>query len=420
MAVMMNDKLNNWASFASKISRKYVESEMESNRLIGVPARNPYSYVVCAWGFVEFFNDTVRGAKGFEKPQIFLDTHLELASFHGHVKLVRRLIEAGPGKEIQQVSTAALLDACKEGHYRIAELLLGAGADPSPALTSNFTGDFDHIVRLLIDLGAVINPQEPSLIIGTPLQLASMNGHLKTAQVLVNSGAEINIPGRLYGNALQRASQNGHEDVVRLLLDHDADVNFGNGILVSPLLAAAHGGRHEIIRLLLERGTDPNHFSGLLGSPLEWVSSSNLELVELLIKHGANANGPRPQYGTPLENAAANGQLEIVRVLLDSGAVINSQDGKKDTALVSAARKGYYDVVQLLLERGVDVEKQGPRACWKASKHSHTGIVELLMGHGAQMPDNQDGFSSNSEQSDEDNEEDEYDDDDGDEDEDEE
>ena len=57
------------------------------------------------------------------------------------------------------------------------------------------------------------------------LQAALTEGHEKTFQLLIETGANVNAQGGNYGNALQAASFRGHEKVVQLLLEKGADVN---------------------------------------------------------------------------------------------------------------------------------------------------------------------------------------------------
>ena len=51
-------------------------------------------------------------------------------------------------------------------------------------------------------------------------------------------------------------AQDGHVDVARLLLDHGAQVNMPADSFESPLTLAASGGHYELAALLISRGAD--------------------------------------------------------------------------------------------------------------------------------------------------------------------
>ena len=51
-------------------------------------------------------------------------------------------------------------------------------------------------------------------------------------------------------------TQDGHVDVARLLLDHGAQVNMPADSFESPLTLSACGGHHELAALLISRGAD--------------------------------------------------------------------------------------------------------------------------------------------------------------------
>ncbi|KAI4159863.1 MAG: hypothetical protein LQ342_006191 [Letrouitia transgressa] len=56
-----------------------------------------------------------------------------------------------------------------------------------------------------------------------PLYYASMAGLAKSARLLLDRGADVNVQGGRYGNAVQTAAYHGHRQVVQLLLDNGAN-----------------------------------------------------------------------------------------------------------------------------------------------------------------------------------------------------
>ena len=59
---------------------------------------------------------------------------------------------------------------------------------------------------------------------GSPLIGAARRGSLEAVRLLLDRGADPNMPVRGDGNALIVASRAGHADVVKLLLDRGADI----------------------------------------------------------------------------------------------------------------------------------------------------------------------------------------------------
>jgi ankyrin repeat protein len=80
-----------------------------------------------------------------------------------------------------------------------------------------------------------------------------------------------------------------------------------------------------------------------------------------LLERGVDVNARTKNKFTPLHSAAFEGRLEIVRLLLDHGANANAENESSETALHVVSR-GEYDsqehgvrISRLLLEHGVDV-----------------------------------------------------------------
>lgn len=87
----------------------------------------------------------------------------------------------------------------------------------------------------------------------------------------------------------------GHPPAVRLLLDHGADVHAvaRNAMRVQPIHAATAAHDAESVRLLLEAGADPNAEQQEGWTPLMAARrNGDLDLVELLVAHGASDRGP--------------------------------------------------------------------------------------------------------------------------------
>jgi len=85
------------------------------------------------------------------------------------------------------------------------------------------------------------------------LMLASLNGDLPLAKLLISKDAEVNKKGWA---PLHYAATSGHDDVVQLLLDHSAYVDAGSPNGTTPLMMAARGNHLSTVKLLLDNGAD--------------------------------------------------------------------------------------------------------------------------------------------------------------------
>ena len=108
--------------------------------------------------------------------------------------------------------------------------------------------------RILLDSGAHVNPRNSFEWI--PLHEASWFGHLKLAQLLLERGADLNARIRDQDTPVHLASHEGHLEIVRLLLDHGADVNARGDKGLTSYQVATRCGHHGIAQLLLERGAE--------------------------------------------------------------------------------------------------------------------------------------------------------------------
>eukprot|EP00043_Microstomoeca_roanoka_P030136 m.24847 g.24847 ORF g.24847 m.24847 type:complete len:125 (-) comp9754_c1_seq2:61-435(-) len=90
---------------------------------------------------------------------------------------------------------------------------------------------------------------------------------------------------------------------------------------------------------------------------LDAAAHTDIGRVRSAINKGADVNCKHPQGDnkTSLHFASQFGHLEIVRLLLQHGADANAPDGVGLTPLWYACQYGHLDVIRLLLQHGADV-----------------------------------------------------------------
>ncbi|KAF7354365.1 Ankyrin repeat protein [Mycena venus] len=358
---------------------------------------------------------------GAECNQCSDSPELSVASYYGHLEMVKLLIEHSADVNVQSEHYSTAGDAFVSKYCKkVIQVFIDCGVDMdrqgeyySTALEAASGQGHKEIVQLLIEHGADLNMQGVHA-----LEAASVRGNKEIVQLLIEHGAivcvqdghyeaafrtvlggykdiflqdikyraDVNVQGGQYSTALQAASVGGHKEVVQLLIEHGANVNVQG---VHALQAASTGGHKGIVQLLIEHGADVNVQGGQDGTALQAASAGgHKETVQLLIGYGADVNIKGGYHSNTLQAASAKGNKEIVQLIIEQGADVNAQGGEYGTALQAASAKGNQEIVQLLIEHGADVNVQGGyhnTALQAASSEGHKEIVQLLIEHGADV-----------------------------------
>lgn len=203
------------------------------------------------------------------------------------------------------------------------------------------------------------------------------------------------------GAPLSNAAAVGRMDIVQLLLDHGADPNLPEEHYAprgKALYAAVYHGHYEIAKLLLERGAFPNPPVESSGDAL-WVSREwrpDKRMEELLLSYGATPtqegreeDWPARAHDwlriSPLHEAARRGDVREAKKLLESGADLTARDEHlRSTPLAWAAKYGQIEMVEFLLRRGApkslpDDPSWATPLAW-AIRRGHERIAKLLSG----------------------------------------
>ena len=235
-------------------------------------------------------------------------------------------------------------------------------------------------VYLLLDHGADANIGRDDGY--TPLHRAVSEGFFDITKLLVQKGSNVNLQNKEGRTPLFLGVANKHEQLIKLLIENEADVSIvykENSTERFYLVRGKDRGRaawhyvlvkKHLLGLFLKRmnggSLDVADFGDVLGSgwgkdPPEGTRDKILkecdfkfkeipgvtvlhiaskknnepEIIDLLVKSGANVNAQDAEGFTPLHMATIHGNLKIVKKLVDLEADVNivTTDGKNAVEL---------------------------------------------------------------------------------------
>ncbi len=187
---------------------------------------------------------------------------------------------------------------------------------------------------------------------------------------------------------------------------------FGNGSVQNPLpsqspstqtnsskaeelFPAVRAGDTARVNAALEAGINVNTRDPLGGTALleaAWVG--NLEIVRLLVAHGADVNAVHRESGaTALKYAVLTSRPNIVQLLLASGADVRLVYRDGQTLLHLAAARSNLPILEMLLKfrdgrGGIDIEatnRDGNTPLDEAVLHDQLSSVNFLITHGGDV-----------------------------------
>ncbi|KAK4553669.1 hypothetical protein LTR86_009167 [Recurvomyces mirabilis] len=246
--------------------------------------------------------------------------------------------------------------------------------------------DFIDGIQLLVESGAFIDlPDQHEY---SPYLWAVISGQYKATEMLLSLGVNVNSASTHRKSALAWAANMGRSEIAELLVTSGADVMLMTENTQSvPLEEAAAAGDLTTVQLLLQSGADPNYRNRDGWSAIHWAAEEGYYgVVSLLLKHGANANGIS-SYGTsPLHCAANGGHIEIVHELLHHGASPLMATVHGWTPLHHAAFMGHSQVVRSLLDIDERVssslqDTHGWTALHLAVHMRHLATVRVLLAN---------------------------------------
>ncbi|WP_439182019.1 ankyrin repeat domain-containing protein [Carboxylicivirga taeanensis] len=151
-------------------------------------------------------------------------------------------------------------------------------------------------------------------------------------------------------SAYFQAALEGDLEKVKEAISSGVDVNATDDNQHSALMLAAYNGHHHIISVLLEKGAKVDAVDGVNRTALMFASTGPFtQAVETLIQAGANLNATdSEEQWTPVMMAASEGQLDVVKLLVAHGADLSMVDVDGESSLDFAQSNGHQEVVAFI------------------------------------------------------------------------
>jgi ankyrin repeat protein len=241
---------------------------------------------------------------------------------------------------------------------------------------------------LLLDAGADVNETAQD---GTsPILVAVLNGHYTLANFLLGKGADPNLPDGKGRAALYAAVDMRNLEWSTRPAPPEKDPTTELDLIDS--LIAHHANLNARLTKKIPLRGQPSfdgRWANMIGATPFWraAQSDDVTVMKLLKEKGADVNLATNDHTTPLMVAAGVGwsdgqshgsQVEApdaLKLCMEWGGDVNAKNDVGYTALHGAAFRGANDVVKLLVEKGarMDVKNQEGRLPVNMAEGMHIG-----------------------------------------------
>ena len=378
-------------------------------------------------------------------PALCNRTPLLWASLSSSGEFIETLIDLGANVNAQRTDDkeAPLTLSSYWNNFMTVNLLLDHGADANIAAADACTplhlavmNGNENLVKLFLEKNALVNTQNANG--NSPLHTAVSNGFFHITKLLVKKGSNVNLQNKEGRTPLFLGVMKKHEQLIKLLIENEADVTMGykeNSTERFYLVRGKSNGKaawqyvlvkKHLLGLFLKRvkggvikvadfgdilrsgfGKDPPEgttdkilkeydfqFKQIPDTTLLHIASEQInepEIIDLLVKSGANVNAQDAEGFTPLHMAAIHGNLKIVKKLVDLDADVNiiTTDGKNAAELAHLNEEleieEYLESKMVSSQRTKENEFDSERADLLIEAYNHEQLIKLLIENKADV-----------------------------------
>ena len=344
-----------------------------------------------------------------------LDRFIIIIAEHGTVEVAQTVL-ANCSKNRKSLEKTLMCRAIAYGNKEICNILLWKGVNlpswkevedvhgicrfVSDRVFSNLSLT-DHLLQHGMKANTKTRDDATGLIV------AAVTGQEEVALLLLNNGADVNIPDLREFTPLHYAAAMGHERLVKLLLEKGADPNLTDerGWL-TPLHVAILNNQGSVTQLLMDETVYGKEITNLLdrmakeNTPLYQLMKVAVERKTMFIEYSRPSSDSSATYGrgqdllevgadidtkhnngcTALFTAARDDDVETLEFIIANGARVNKKNRFMETALHATCEFGTGKSVSILLSNKAEVDAQafGRTPLLLAAQKGDFSTVKLL------------------------------------------
>ena len=200
------------------------------------------------------------------------------------------------------------------------------GVDVFSATMSN---NYDELYVLLRRNSSLANKR--NRLGCTPLYIAAQRGNLQLCKLLIDMGADLNMPNKYGHSPLHRAACNGHLNVCKLLVSKGCQLDSRTNWGFTPLDRAIQKNKPAVAQFLISKGSSLYAKDNFGNTPFHRLAKhGRTEMISMFMNEGFDVNCRGCDGMTALHFAAEGSFLKTAEVLVSYGADphIKSQDGR--------------------------------------------------------------------------------------------
>ncbi|XP_067414419.1 serine/threonine-protein phosphatase 6 regulatory ankyrin repeat subunit B-like [Emydura macquarii macquarii] len=348
-------------------------------------------------------------------------TLMHVASEYGHPDTALAFLKKGVLLLMPNKNGAICLHAAaRRGHAAVVKALLQRGAEVDARTKDNYTAlhiAAQHckplVVQTLLGFGARVQlkggkAQE------TPLHIAArISEGEKVAEMLLKSGADVNVEQENGETAMHVAARHGSLRMIKALIEEGGELTWQSKAGECPLHVAVRHCHLPVVEEILsylatekgrveatacvnqenKAGETPLHLAAAVKKDMVHFEEEETKIIAMLLEYDADVSRTTQlSLETPLHYCARVGNADALLEMLKHISTrrmqqsINKQAKNGWSPLLVAADRGHTAIVKILLQHHarVDVfDEHGKAALHLAAENGHDQIADVLLGHKA-------------------------------------